>query len=103
VDNRAWHATLKVCGITNFRWHDLRHTWANWLRQNDVPTWAIQELGGWKSESMVRRMSIKHLAPHVDQLTFPATVSNGGNPPNPILPDGHNEGRFRLGLAPTKV
>ncbi|WP_407699095.1 tyrosine-type recombinase/integrase [Sphingopyxis solisilvae] len=34
-------------GITDFRWHDLRHTWASWLRQNDVPTWVLQELGGW--------------------------------------------------------
>ena len=33
----------------------------------------LQELGGWKSESMVRRyahMSVKHLAPYADQLVF---------------------------------
>ncbi|WP_443030538.1 tyrosine-type recombinase/integrase [Sphingopyxis sp.] len=41
----------------------MRHTWASWLRQNDEPTWVLQDLGGWKSESMVRRyahMSVKH-------------------------------------------
>jgi hypothetical protein len=46
---------------------------ASWLRQNDVPTWVLQELGGWKSESMVRRyahMSVKHLQPYADQLIF---------------------------------
>src|SRR3546814_20329693 len=60
-----------TCGIEDFRWHDLRHTWASWLRQNDVPTWVLQELGGWKSESMVRRyahMSVKHLQPYSDLL-----------------------------------
>ena len=43
------------------------------LRQSDVPTWVLQELGGWKSESMVRRyahMWVKHLQPYADQLTF---------------------------------
>jgi len=36
-----------------------------------VPTWVLQELGGWKSESMVRRyahMSVKHLQPYSDLL-----------------------------------
>jgi integrase len=61
----------------HFRWHDLRHTWASWLRQNDAPTWVLQELGGWKSETMVRRyahMSVKHLQPYADHLIFRADV-----------------------------
>lgn len=106
ANNRAWRAALKACGITNFRWHDLRHTWASWLRQNDVPTWVLQELGGWKSESMVRRyahMSVKHLAPFADQLIFPVTLGNGENPPIPVSPEGHksghSEGRPRLRLV----
>jgi integrase len=73
ANTRAWRKALAKCGITAFRWHDLRHTWASWLRQNDVPTWVLQELGGWKSESMVRRyahMSVKHLQPYADQLNF---------------------------------
>lgn len=73
VNTKTWRGALKRAGISDFRWHDLRHTWASWLRQNDVPTWVLQELGGWKSESMVRRyahMSVKHLAPYADQLIF---------------------------------
>ncbi|WP_436827637.1 hypothetical protein [Sphingomonas sp. DT-207] len=37
--------------------------------------WVLRELGGWKSESMVRRyahMSVKHLAPYADQLILRA-------------------------------
>lgn len=73
ANTRARRAALVKSGIANFRWHDLRHTWASWLRQSDVPTWVLQELGGWKSESMVRRyahMSVKHLQPYADQLIF---------------------------------
>jgi len=106
ANNRAWRAALKACGIKDFRWHDLRHTWASWMRQNDVPTWVLQELGGWKSESMVRRyahMSVKHLAPYADQLTFPVTPGNGGKLPEPVLPEGnktgHSEPRPRLHLV----
>lgn len=73
ANTRAWRKALVRAGITNFRWHDLRHTWASWLRQAGVPTWVLQELGGWKSESMVRRyahMSVDHLQPYADRLGF---------------------------------
>ena len=56
-----WRKALKRVGIENFRWHDLRHTWASWLVQNGTPLYELQEMGGWKSASMVRRYA--HLAP----------------------------------------
>ena len=106
ANTRAWRSALKACGIKDFRWHDLRHTWATWLRQNDVPTWVLQELGGWKSESMVRRyahMSVKHLQPYADQLIFPVTTADSlkslerqklaGHK------NGHSRGRPRLRLV----
>ena len=106
ANTRAWRGALKACGIRDFRWHDLRHSWATWLRQNDVPTWVLQELGGWKSESMVRRyahMSVKHLQPYADQLIFPVTTADSlkslerqklaGHK------NGHSRGRPRLRLV----
>ena len=55
LNTAAWKKALNRAGIENFRWHDLRHTWASWLVQEGVPLYALQEMGGWKSSSMVRR------------------------------------------------
>lgn len=61
VNTKAWHKALKRAGIEDFRWHDLRHTWASWLTQNGVPMNVLQEMGAWESPEMVRRYA--HLAP----------------------------------------
>lgn len=68
----AWYKGLDRAGITNFRWHDLRHTWASWHVQGGTPLFALQELGGWESAEMVRRyahLSAAHLATYADKLT----------------------------------
>lgn len=61
ANTRYWRSALTRAGIENFRWHDLRHTWASWLIQNGTPLYDLQEMGGWKSSEMVRRYA--HLAP----------------------------------------
>ena len=61
LNTKAWSAALKRAGIEDFRWHDLRHTFATWHRQAGTPTHELQNLGGWKTPAMVERYA--HLAP----------------------------------------
>jgi integrase len=71
VSTKAWYEALERAEIRDFRWHDLRHTWASWHVQNGTPLYALQELGGWESPEMVRRyahLSAEHLAPYADRL-----------------------------------
>lgn len=51
----AWYKALERSGITDFRWHDLRHTWASWHVQSGTSIYELKELGGWKSLDMVLR------------------------------------------------
>ena len=66
VSTKAWRDALVRAGIANFRWHDLRHTFATWHRQAGTPTHELQRLGGWKTLSMVERYA--HVAPEGLQI-----------------------------------
>lgn len=54
-NTKAWRNGLKRAGIEDYRYHDNRHTFATNLRRVGVDLGDIQDLGGWKTEAMVRR------------------------------------------------
>ncbi len=95
---KAWMAALKRAGIEDFRWHDLRHTFATWHRQAGTPTHELQQLGGWKTGAMVERYA--HVAPEALQGAAArldalgtnvlgyvlATVKDQGASPNELTP-----------------
>jgi integrase len=61
ANSAAWYKALKRAGIEDFRWHDLRHTWASWHVQAGTPLHELQQLGGWASYDMVLKYA--HMAP----------------------------------------
>ncbi len=68
----AWAKALQRAGLSDFRWHDLRHTWASWHVQRGTPLQVLKELGGWETMEMVQRyahLSADHLAQWVAPLT----------------------------------
>jgi integrase len=67
----AWKKALKRAGIEDFRWHDLRHTWASWHVMNGTSIRELMDLGGWSSYSIVLRyahLSSAHLLEAANRL-----------------------------------
>lgn len=60
---REWKDAMKRAGIEDFKWHDLRHTWATWHIQAGTTLYDLQVLGGWSNIENVKRYA--HLAPDV--------------------------------------
>ena len=71
VPSKMWSKALRDAGLEDFKWHDLRHTWASLMRQAGLGLDVIQELGAWQDSTMVRRyahLSIDHLSRHSTTL-----------------------------------
>ena len=82
LTNSAWLTACGKAGIRDFRFHDLRHTWASWHRQAGTSCDELKELGGWKSREMVDR----YAKFATDNLSSAAKrIESGGDLP----PDGN--------------
>jgi len=67
----AFKTALTRAGITDGRFHDLRHTFASHLTMNGVEGITLQQLGRWKTPSMVMRyahLSSEHKQKAVNTL-----------------------------------
>jgi integrase len=79
VATRRWREAVAEAGLPGLRFHDLRHTWASWHAQAGTPAYALRELGGWTTDTMVRRYS--HLG--ADGLAAFSVRSMVGRPRKP--------------------
>lgn len=71
-NTKAWRKALRKAAIDNFKWHDLRHTWASWHVQNGTTLQELQQLGGWASYDMVLRyahLSSDHLRSAAERVS----------------------------------
>ncbi len=53
----SWEKALRDAGITNFRWHDMRHSCASYLAMNGASLAEIAEVLGHRTIAMTRRYS----------------------------------------------
>jgi site-specific recombinase XerD len=68
VNTKALRQALERVGISDFRWHDQRHTWASWYVQAGTLLHVQQELGSWERVEMIRKyahLASDHLAQYV--------------------------------------
>ncbi|WP_439327866.1 tyrosine-type recombinase/integrase [Lonepinella sp. BR2357] len=76
IDAVSWndfHRAMERANIKNFRFHDLRHTWASWHAQAGTPLYTLKELGGWETLEMVQKYA--HLnADHLLKFTEKVTI-----------------------------
>lgn len=75
IDDKMFKRACRKAGIEEFRFHDLRHTWASWHAQAGTPLTKLQALGGWRTIQMVMRyahLSPVHLTEHVSNVLFTA-------------------------------
>lgn len=85
VSNTAWETALRKAGIQDFRFHDLRHTWASWHRQAGTSCDELKDLGGWKSREMVDRYAkfateqLSAAAARIERVRVGGHDGGGGN------------------------
>lgn len=93
LSTTAWIKALEAAEIKDFRFHDLRHTWASWHRQAGTSCDELKDLGGWKSRQMVDRYAkyaTEHLATAAARIETPpekpvSPISGPGGQPGKVI------------------
>jgi len=80
----SFNKAVKKIGLSDFRFHDLRHSWCSRLCELGVDEATIRELGGWKTKNMIDRYS------HPSMNHKRETVERLEKVP-PILPPHQNQ------------
>jgi integrase len=65
---RRWHAAVKAAGLVDFKFHDLRHTFASWARINGADLLDICEALAHSSVSVTQRYA--HVKPESKMTAF---------------------------------
>jgi integrase len=72
---RDWKPALHAANISDFRFHDCRHTFASRLAMLGTDLYTVQRAGGWKTQVMVQRYA--HLSPdHIKAAVERLAVAN---------------------------
>jgi integrase len=69
----SWDNALKRAGIEDFKWHDLRHTWATRHAVEGTPLQALKKLGGWSSWKSMERyihLCVKDIEEYTENVEF---------------------------------
>lgn len=69
---RRWYRALKTAGLADFRFHDLRHTFASWARIAGADIAAIRDALGHGSVAMTMRYA--HITPETHSTAFDAVA-----------------------------
>lgn len=80
--------------LDGYVWHSNRHSFASRLVMAGVDLRTLQELGGWKTASMVSRyahLAPGHLAAAVERLVVVGAIGNGAVELARNYPDAHRE------------
>jgi integrase len=72
IQGEGWYqGLLRKYAVPRLRWHDLRHTFASFIGQQNGGGRVVQQAGSWESEEMASRYThfgMEHLAPYFEGI-----------------------------------